>query len=241
MLETKLREAIDLFYERNWKSNPCEDYSDLSHVLILSSVIGKPLRSVKVYANVIDMRIEFTVEGTLYRQCECYDLDDLLETICCTSETGFLVVYGYSDDYFAKRTCGETLCSIDDWYVEVDLVNFEFPGLKVDEACEVINNFIADNFGREECHDEWYFHNNLSKLPLAEMFTDDDEFEGCFEVNLPDMRLEIVMDDAYREIRYPTVGALLNFISNSNLEEFKNMVHASDEEFEQNWHGETWR
>ena len=238
MKKAKLKEAIDFFNQRNWLSDRYNDYSDLSHVQIVASVIGKPLRSVKVYANVIDMQIEFTVEGTLYRKWEFDDFDELLEAIFYSSQEGLLVVYGYSDEFFATRTLGKTLCSIDDWYVEVDLKNFEFPGGRIDEAIEVFNNFRKKNYGCEERYREHKFH-NLTNICIAELDTDDGKWENWYYASLIDMRLEILMEDADRVVQYSTVGELLDFISNCTLDELKTMACVSDKEFEEKWHGET--
>lgn len=238
MKKAKLEEAIALFYERNWLSARTDDNSDLSHVEIVASVIGKPLRSVKVYANVIDMQIEFTVEGTLYRKWEFDDFDELLETIAYASKEGFLVVYGYSDEFFATRTLGKTLCSIDEWYVEVDFKNFEFPGGKIDEAIEVFNNFRASTLRCEERYEEYEFY-NLSDIQIAEIDTDDGEWDCWYNVNLIDMQLVLQTEDVDRVVQYSTVGELLNFISNCTLDELKTMACFSDEEFKEKWHGET--
>ena len=94
-----------------------EDFSDFSHVNLISPFIGNPEKLVRVYANFIDMRFEFFIEDKLYRVVECEDWEEMIVTTHAVSWRSLLSIYSMDDSEFDRRFSGKTFFTTKDWEV----------------------------------------------------------------------------------------------------------------------------
>ena len=114
------KESVKYFYDTNY-DDECNDYDEgffeePDSIPLLWTV--EEHHDVGVYVNLVDKRLEFVVEGEVYRFVQYSNVYDLLLDVENHTWAGLVLVYKMTDEEFADVLAkyeyeGETVFSVD--------------------------------------------------------------------------------------------------------------------------------
>lgn len=114
------KKAVKCFYDANY-DDECNEYDEEffeepDSIPLLWTV--EEHRDVGVYVNLVDKRLEFVVEGEVYRFVQYSDVNDLLLDVATHTWAGLVLVFKMTDEEFEDVLAeyeydGETVFSVE--------------------------------------------------------------------------------------------------------------------------------